>query len=87
MRALTYDQAVEVGLEPRDYAYESVSGEFEAVLDFKVWGDLPPEVVPPIVLVHVPLLAQEVVPKGSTLPRGAGWRPVLADVVPASGAA
>lgn len=38
MRALTYDQAVELGLEPRDYAYEPVIGEFEAVLDFKVWG-------------------------------------------------
>lgn len=38
MRALTYDQAVEMGLEPRDYAYDPVIGEFEAVLDFKVWG-------------------------------------------------
>lgn len=38
MRALTYDQAVELGLEPRDYAYEPVVGEFEATLDFKVWG-------------------------------------------------
>lgn len=38
MRAMTYEQAVELGLEPRDYAYEPVCGEFEAVLDFKVWG-------------------------------------------------
>jgi hypothetical protein len=38
MRALTYDQAVELGLEPREYAYEPVIGEFEATLDFKVWG-------------------------------------------------
>ena len=38
MRALTYEQAVEQGLEPRSYAYEPVIGEFEAVLDFKVWG-------------------------------------------------
>lgn len=50
-------------------------------------ADLPPKVVPLIVLVHVPLLAQEVAPRGSTLARGAGWRPALVDVVLANCAA
>ena len=38
MRAMTYDQAVEAGLEPQEYDYEAPEGEYEAVLDFKVWG-------------------------------------------------
>jgi len=38
MRALTYEQAVEDGLEPREYSYEPILGEYLARLDFKVWG-------------------------------------------------
>ena len=49
--------------------------------------DQPPRVVPLIVLVCDACLSPEVVPRGSTLPRGAGWRPALADVAPASYAA
>ncbi len=49
--------------------------------------DQPPRVVPLIVLVCDAYLSPEVVPRGSTLPRGAGWRPALADVAPASYAA
>ena len=49
--------------------------------------DQPPRVVPLIVLVCDAYLSLAVVPRGSTLPRGAGWRPVLADVALASCAA
>jgi len=38
-RALSYNQAIEAGLDPQAYAWEGVPvGEWEAVLDFKIWG-------------------------------------------------
>ncbi|MCK9747109.1 hypothetical protein LT699_10935 [Pseudomonas syringae pv. syringae] len=39
-RALSYNAAVEAGLEPRSYEYKNVpEGVWAARLDFKVWSD------------------------------------------------
>lgn len=37
-RALTIDQAKEIGLVPADYNFKNVPNEFIGTLKFKVWG-------------------------------------------------
>ncbi|MBI4805020.1 MAG: hypothetical protein HY795_07275, partial [Desulfovibrio sp.] len=55
-----------------------------AMLDPANSFDLPPEVVPLIMLVCTPFCVQAVAPRGGILPRGAGWPQALEDVAPAN---
>lgn len=38
MGPLSFNKALEMGKEPRDYNWKVPAGDYEGVLDFRVWG-------------------------------------------------